>query len=201
MNSKLIKTVGCKQYQTSISIQDLLVWAIRQQKVMAWLDENQDRIGAAKSQMGMVVETLRLGTSIDRFKSVTNMRMPDDAFAVGVAVLGLSVAERRLVIEHAMAGDAPIRPTNKLVYVNSAGKRICVPAGKMVSREYRDVDGVRKQVRLKVCNVAHEFSHNEFGYLLPIYNCWASALNLLSLQLVDLNNYFLDINSIPKVID
>ena len=72
---------------------------------------------------------------------------------------------------------------------------------KMVTLEYAVVDGVKKRIRMKVCNVEHEFSHNEFGYLLPIYNCWASALKLLSLQLIDLNNYFIDVNCIPKVID
>ncbi|MCJ8325223.1 MAG: hypothetical protein HRU29_11580 [Rhizobiales bacterium] len=192
--------VKVKAEKELISIQDLLVWAVRDQCVMKWLDAEHDRIGGLRSQLGALILQCELGGKVDGGGSSPNERMPDDAMRVGFAIDGLGRDDKRLIIEHAWHGDQPLRPTGRLVYVNSEGRRIGVADGKVIDREYRTIGGVRTRVRLKYCRVEPVLSQAEMFYYKPIYNQWVKALEKCIDQLTDLTQHFIDVNKRPKIV-
>lgn len=177
-----------------ISIRDLLVWAIRDQQVMAWIDAEHERVGGFKSQLGALVRNLELGASVDVFGGISGSRMPDDAMRVGFVVAGLGRDDRLLVIDCALHDQTPYRPTRQWQHVNDQG---------LVVKPKFDVDGKRKtvylgwrvvggkntKVRLKVCRIApvnSDASHRNFD---EQYRRWESELELLTMQLSDLKGF------------
>lgn len=90
-----------------ISIQNLLIWAVRDECVMDWLNVEHDRLGGMRSQLGALILQCEQGGRVDGGGDVATCRMPDDAMRVGFAIDALGRADKRLVIEHARHGDTP----------------------------------------------------------------------------------------------
>lgn len=187
-----------------ISIQDLLIWAVRDQCVMEWLDVEHDRIGGAKSQLPMIMRHIQQGGFVDGGNGVATSRMPDDAMRVGFAIQALGVDDRRLVLDCARNGDAPYRITRAWQHVNAQGKVIPPMFDKfgkrrVVTLAYEIVDGKSKRVRMKVCHLAPVFSEVDREYFRPMFNDWVECLELLTEQLSDLTDHLILISAAPKL--
>lgn len=183
-----------------ISIADLLIWAIRDQQVMHWIDAEHDRLGGMKSQLGALVQHCLLGGRVDGGGAVCG-RMPLDAMMVGFAVQGLGENDRRVVVDCAMNADEPYQPHQAWKHVTPDGvemPKIYDRSGRRKASSCYGRDENGKRIRLNVCHIVPVFSDAEIRYFKPQYKNWIAALEKLTEQLVDLTGYILDVNSLTK---
>ncbi|MBL1422444.1 MAG: hypothetical protein COC24_018210 [Alphaproteobacteria bacterium] len=176
-----------------ITMSDLLIWAIRDERVMEWIDAEHDGVGGMKSQLGALIAQCEIGGRVDGGGGVSSDRMPYDAMRVGFAVQGLGVDAKRLVLDCARNGDKPYRIRQTWRHVNAKGRPMPVMYDKFGKRKIvsygRDENG--KRIRLKVCHIAPAFTDADRDYFKPMFDDWMKSLKLLTKQLSDLERFII----------
>ncbi|MGL1919936.1 MAG: hypothetical protein OCD03_02800 [Hyphomicrobiales bacterium] len=181
--------------RVEITIADLLIWAIKDWGVLEWIEAEHERVGGMKSQLGALIDQCVFGGRVDGGGGVA-VDLPMDALRVGIAVQGLGLHARQLITDSAKRGDEPYKVVQQWHHVNAQGE-VITPIfdrhgkRKTVDRIYENVDGVRKRVRIKVCNIKPVYSEHFMAMMLSDYDRWHADLKLLTMQLSDLERFII----------